>query len=516
MTYQDPSGRVGYPPSRDAAYPQDPHDPRGPQHPLDPGGPQHLHDPRGPQHPHDPRGPPQPQDPRDPPHPRGPPHPQDPRDPPPPESQYPPPPGEEDDRPRDYYDYHHLASSNGNNVNLPPISPYDNQYGQPQPTGYGPLPTQHHQPQAAHVPSTTGDILLGCRDVRGYQQHQPPQDYGRGGPPHMAFSQSAPRQRTAIACRYCRRRKIRCSGFEHSPEGRCTNCVRFQQECIFTPVSSQAQAFVPAHTVFPGMRNVVLGPNGRAVYPPETQIYGAHGQPLGSVRTTLAQVPPTVQYEYPVQSPSVSYSNGGGPGPAHRLQDSPYGSHNRGPPPPRPQETAYGSYDQGQPSRDVPYGPHERAAPSRDMTYVSHERGQPSNGYELSYSPRDRVSPSSSNSSRKRPREEPHTAILPPPMPTHSPYARTDVMGRRQATEDELRLPPVTPTGAYTNSPDSSGESQSNLYAPGGLPSMSLTPPPRNSSGEGRSDPMSLGNIMERRAPESEIDRSMLGRLGRK
>jgi hypothetical protein len=25
----------------------------------------------------------------------------------------------------------------------------------------------------------------------------------------MAFSQSAPRQRTAIACRYCRRRKVR-------------------------------------------------------------------------------------------------------------------------------------------------------------------------------------------------------------------------------------------------------------------------------------------------------------------
>ena len=40
-----------------------------------------------------------------------------------------------------------------------------------------------------------------------YQGH--PQDPYRGGPPqHMSFNQPAPRQRTAIACRYCRRRKV--------------------------------------------------------------------------------------------------------------------------------------------------------------------------------------------------------------------------------------------------------------------------------------------------------------------
>lgn len=43
---------------------------------------------------------------------------------------------------------------------------------------------------------------------------------------------------------------------------------------------------------------------------------------------------------------------------------------------------------------------------------------------------------------------------------------------------------------------------------------MSRTPPPRTSP-ESRGDPMSLGNIMERR-PDIEIDRSMLGRLDRK
>lgn len=42
-----------------------------------------------------------------------------------------------------------------------------------------------------------------------YQGH--PQDPYRGGPPqHLSFGQPAPRQRTAIACRYCRRRKVIC------------------------------------------------------------------------------------------------------------------------------------------------------------------------------------------------------------------------------------------------------------------------------------------------------------------
>lgn len=71
-------------------------------------------------------------------------------------------------------------------------------------------------------------------------------------------------------------RQIRCSGFESSSDGRCTNCVRFNQECMFTPVSSQAQAFVPAHAAYPHLRNAGPGPRGG---PPMT-LYGAHGQPL--------------------------------------------------------------------------------------------------------------------------------------------------------------------------------------------------------------------------------------------
>ncbi|TVY56899.1 hypothetical protein LSUE1_G010017 [Lachnellula suecica] len=353
-------------------------------------------------------------------------------------SNYPPPPGEEDDRARAY---HQRAPSNSN-VTLPSISPYDSQYG-PQQNGYGPdpraYPPQDPYRQQQGPPG-------GYRD-RDYQQ-----EFSRGGPQHMAFSQSAPRQRTAIACRYCRRRKIRCSGFDQNPEGRCSNCQRFQQECIFTPVSSQAQAFVPAHTVYPGMRNMGVGPDGRPRamgYPPQgTQLYGAHGQPLGQI----SQMPPSQgqgsPYEYPAPSPTSSYGSGSQPPPSMYSQ----------PPPQDP--------------------------------------------------------------SRKRPQQEPHPSILPPPMPNQPPYSRSDSANRRSAADDDLRLPPVTPTGQPPSnySPGSSTSSHSNLQPQQGLPSMARTPPPRTSPGEGSSrsaDPMSLGNIMERR-PDTQIDRSMLGRLDRK
>ncbi|OBT50180.1 hypothetical protein VE04_09736 [Pseudogymnoascus sp. 24MN13] len=162
---------------------------------------------------------------------------------PPPPGEYPPPPGEEDDRARAY----HQRAARPTDVTLPSISPYDPQYaatnGYPQDPRYRQDPYHQGPPQGAY-------------DQRAYQG-----EYNRGGPPHMAFSQTAPRQRTAIACRYCRRRKIRCSGFEDNPTGKCQNCQRFQQECIFTPVSSQAQAFVPAHAAYPHMRNV-MGPDG--------------------------------------------------------------------------------------------------------------------------------------------------------------------------------------------------------------------------------------------------------------
>lgn len=106
---------------------------------------------------------------------------------PPPPGEYPPPPGEEDDRARAY----HQRAPMSNPVTLPTISPYDPQYA----AGYPRDPRAYVQDPYHQVPQPY--------DQRPYQG-----EYNRGGPPHMGFTQSAPRQRTAIACRYCRRRKV--------------------------------------------------------------------------------------------------------------------------------------------------------------------------------------------------------------------------------------------------------------------------------------------------------------------
>jgi hypothetical protein len=166
----------------------------------------------------------------------------------------------------------------------------------------------------------------------------------------------------------------------------------------------------------------------------------------------------------------------------------------------------------GQPLGPIPPqqgSPYDYAAPSPTGSYSSFTDDRNPQGH-------------AQDQSRKRPQQDPHPSILPPPIPGQAPYQRTDSAGnRRQAVEDDLRLPPVTPTGASATaanySPGSSTSSHSNLQPPqqSGLPSMTRTPPPRSSPGEGRADPMSLGNIMDR-GPQTEIDRSMLGRLDRK
>ena len=108
------------------------------------------------------------------------------------ESQYPPPPGEEDDRSRAYHQ-RGLSSS----VTLPSISPYDPQFAVPN--GY---------PQGSRV--SRSDAYRDTPQAYGRDERDNYQaDYGRSASQHIAFTQSAPRQRTAIACRYCRRRKVR-------------------------------------------------------------------------------------------------------------------------------------------------------------------------------------------------------------------------------------------------------------------------------------------------------------------
>ncbi|TPX07589.1 uncharacterized protein E0L32_010688 [Thyridium curvatum] len=110
----------------------------------------------------------------------------------------------------------------------------------------------------------------------GYPPHQGPPGPGyaayaadyRGAPAGPPPPQAAPRQRTSIACRYCRKRKIRCSGYANTPEGKCTNCKKTGNDCVFQPVSSSAStAFIPVSALPGGV-------------PPGTPLYGAFGQPL--------------------------------------------------------------------------------------------------------------------------------------------------------------------------------------------------------------------------------------------
>ncbi|KAJ4364228.1 hypothetical protein N0V95_000850 [Ascochyta clinopodiicola] len=110
---------------------------------------------------------------------------------------------------------------------------------------------------------------------------------------------------------------IRCSGFEATEDGRCSNCLRFNQDCIFTPVSAQTQAFVPAHTVWRGV----------GAPPP---LYGAYGQPLppanhadayGQQPPRQGPPPPQQQQQQYLPSPTAGpYSYG--PPSAHSDEGS--------------------------------------------------------------------------------------------------------------------------------------------------------------------------------------------------
>ncbi|KAG6125110.1 hypothetical protein E4U35_007625 [Claviceps purpurea] len=109
-------------------------------------------------------------------------------------------------------------------------------------------------------------------------------------------SQAAPRQRTSIACRYCRKRKIRCSGYQSAPGGKCQNCARMNQECIFQPVSSSSStAFIPVSAVPGGV-------------PPGTQLFGAYGQPLAPNSIPPPPPPPPPSHYHPHHGPGAAVS----------------------------------------------------------------------------------------------------------------------------------------------------------------------------------------------------------------
>lgn len=183
---------------------------------------------------------------------------------------------------------------------LPPVQPHT----QDPRSSYPPDPRAQAY-YAAQAPGAFGGGAnmydYGYRQDRGPPGSYPP-EYVRGsaGGAVISHGQSAPRQRTSIACKYCRRRKIRCSGYANSPGGKCTNCIKMNQECVFQPVSSTSStAFVPVSALTNGV-------------PPGMQLFGAYGQPLAGP----ANYPPGANYQatpphydQPLPSPTGSNSS---------------------------------------------------------------------------------------------------------------------------------------------------------------------------------------------------------------
>ncbi|KAF7531417.1 hypothetical protein G7054_g8878 [Neopestalotiopsis clavispora] len=311
---------------------------------------------------------------------------------PPHQSQYPPPPG-------------HGSSY------LPPVQPHPadarGSYPPPPPQGgrmppsiYATPPQQHHSMMQQQQSPYRDSYGYPYGADRGY-----PGEYAQGGPgaAGMHPQQAAPRQRTSIACRYCRRRKIRCSGYQNSPGGKCSNCMKMNQECVFQPVSSSAStAFVPVSA----LQNIPAG----------TQLYGAYGQPLHG--SGAPPYPPPGQYDQPLPSPTGSF--GGYPDDrgdaSRRRQRPPEEDHAVRLPPPAPfpddNIRRRSPSSSSSPSHLAPYGPHSTQPP------------QP--GYDGRTPPQpiydSRTPPQPVYDGRTPPpRGSPSGAAVPPPPPPTAP-----------------------------------------------------------------------------------------------
>ena len=99
----------------------------------------------------------------------------------------------------------------------------------------------------------------------------------------------------------------------------------------------------------------------------------------------------------------------------------------------------YGAH--GQPLGPVP--------PQAGSPYSEYAQPSPTSSYNSFTDDRDRL-----EGSRKRSQQDPHTGILPPPVPGQASYGREGSGPRRPvAPEDDPRLPPITPTTTRTFGP---------------------------------------------------------------
>jgi len=180
--------------------------------------------------------------------------------------------------------------------------------------------------------------------------------------------------------------KIRCSGYDSSSDGRCQNCVRFNQQCLFHPVSSQA-AFVPASALYgPNAgRAPIAGADGsqnqNGQHAPPPMLYGAHGQPLGPAGPggqPQYSYPPPAQHAPPPNYPPGPYAAypppnyGNAPLPPVSAPAPHYDQQLQAPPPISSEHSDRGSLKRGPPDDDphnehngTPHSPHPNTKPRR-------------------------------------------------------------------------------------------------------------------------------------------------------
>ncbi|APA11701.1 hypothetical protein SS1G_05175 [Sclerotinia sclerotiorum 1980 UF-70] len=359
------------------------------------------------------------------------------------------------------------------------------QHGRSPPTAYdAPPPYDYH-------------------DRRGYTQEPRP------SPQPLAFRQSAPRQRTAIACKYCRRRKIRCTGFNaDGSSGKCSNCIRFRQDCIFTPVSS-AQAFVPLQALYAA--------KGGAVGP-DQQVYGAHGQPMP--REFLERSPPTSNEMFALPqstfNPSIPQSPQRMSRPHHPLHLAPL---NRSPP--NQDATTL-------PSPTDSLGSQKRKREADEQHYP---RLPPSFPDQFAERQREVNIPSLSTALRS---EEYRSSFSPPALRQHFGYQQGENTMVHRPAEESRQLPALYPYEGQRNSlsPNGSASSFQSQNPYGHYPSMQLSPhrsepsqlhqgpPLRTSISPRSSHPMAISNVIaqdneESRERQRNIDHTMLERMTR-
>ncbi|KAH0543213.1 hypothetical protein FGG08_002474 [Glutinoglossum americanum] len=322
--------------------------------------------------------------------------------------------------------------------------------------------------RAQRPPNTHSDMV----PLPPQSDMYPTSDPYRYTPEHMAsFSQPAPRQRTAIACNYCRRRK--------------------------------AQAFVPAHTAYPHLRNGGIPGRGRAIYPQNPLLYGAHGQPLEAVPPQSAYGQD--QHDYRLPSPPGAQLPSP-PGPYARSYDeSPYEQSYRKRPHTEPHVPIPTPPLPGSPSQAGPLPPMQGRRESADVPYSE----PPASAFAPS-------SPASSSTSYK----SAYSQAPPQPPASQPPFypTQTAITPRRSSPTSSYSYSSIERTSA---SPHSQGPppgayqfpSSATLHPPLVLPSQqSRTPPPPQTQTPGAASQqrpgMSIQNILDQGSAQSQSSRS--------